>query len=255
MDDLNIIWIYEPADYLEEPFRYPWKEFEILIDSGEAKIMIPGTEYDSNRGIVDEIYNEIEGLFLGARVVNGKPFILRKASRTMKREKPDGGSDIYFSGSASAISVTETVDLVIRDSEGNVVGDMRAERIKEREEFAKLASLYGMKDPTARAILGSYGQAVADQENELVHLYEITESLQKRYQSEKNAITALEGVSRNHWERLRLLANSDLKQGRNRGEYPGQLRAATSAELDEARKIAKSMIWAYLKNLEKHSEK
>lgn len=249
-DEIEITWGYKPSDFFEEPYTHLWNKHEIFVNDGKARIQIPGMLYDSNNDIVNDIFNCIEGLFLGAQLVNNKPFELDNSNRTMTRRRPDGGRDIYLKASSGAMSMTGSVDMIVRDSDGNIISDSKADRAQVTSEYAELAASNWKKDQTAESIFGSFRISVEDRENELVHLYEITESLRKRYCNEKAVITALDGVSRRKWRRLRGLANSNLNQGRHRGQYPGQLRDATPEELEEARAIARSMIEAYLKNLE-----
>ena len=103
-------------------------------------------------------------------------------------------------------------------------------------------------------MLKSYNASVNDPNNELVHLYEIRETLSKKFGGETVTREAL-GISRNEWSRLGQLANKEpLKQGRHRGKDVGQLRDATEGELKEARTIARALIEAYLKYLDRQSQ-
>ena len=99
-------------------------------------------------------------------------------------------------------------------------------------------------------MLKSYGDAVNDPGNELVHLYQIRDSIAKQFGGESRARNVL-GISQRQWSRLGKLANDEpLKQGRHRGKNPGALRDATEEELREARSIARELVEAYLNHLE-----
>jgi hypothetical protein len=96
--------------------------------------------------------------------------------------------------------------------------------------------------------------SVRDPANAFVHLYEIIEALSKHFVNGAGARKAL-GVSNNKWRRLRQLANDEpLRQGRHRGKSLGALRDATVKELEEARRIARSLVEGYLEYLEKHEK-
>jgi hypothetical protein len=98
-------------------------------------------------------------------------------------------------------------------------------------------------------MLRSYNAAVSDPRNELIHLYEIRDALQKRFRGARRARDAI-GVSNNDWKKLGNLADREpILQGRHRGQFPGALRVATKVELSGAREIAKHMIAAYLEYL------
>jgi len=92
---------------------------------------------------------------------------------------------------------------------------------------------------------------VNDPNNELVHLYEIRDTLSKKFGGENAACQAL-NISAAQWSRLGQLANNEpLRQGRHRGKNPGALRDATEAELTEARDITRQFVEAFLEYLER----
>lgn len=96
------------------------------------------------------------------------------------------------------------------------------------------------------SICPTYPAAVKYPENELVHLYEIRDTLSKLFNGKKPACKAL-CLSASHWSRLGKLANDEpLKQGRHRGKSAGELRDASESELLEARNIACNFIESYL---------
>lgn len=89
-----------------------------------------------------------------------------------------------------------------------------------------------------------------DPNNELIHLYEIRDTLSKKFWSKDAACKAL-NITDKWWSRLGQLANDEpLRQGRHRGKNPGTLRDAKGAELTEARNIARHFVEAYLEYLE-----
>ena len=100
--------------------------------------------------------------------------------------------------------------------------------------------------PLLASLLKSRDAAVRDPDNELVHLFEIRESLSRHFHGNASAWTKLcigpsdlEAV----WPSVH---DEPLRQGRHRGKHAGKLRDATEAELAEARDIAHRMIAAYL---------
>lgn len=98
-------------------------------------------------------------------------------------------------------------------------------------------------------MLRSYSKAVSDPPSELVHLYEILDALRARFGSETLARSTLK-ITKAQWSELSGLCNAaPLLQGRHRGEKIGQIREATTDELSRARRIARSMITAYITHL------
>jgi hypothetical protein len=119
---------------------------------------------------------------------------------------------------------------------------------QNRLSLAELAARHRSKDSTAEAVLRSYGAAVNDPANELIHLYEVREALKKKLG--KRACKELK-ITDTQWSRLGRLANDlPLRQGRHRGKLHAELRNATPDELRQARGIAQKMIVEYLKYLE-----
>lgn len=109
---------------------------------------------------------------------------------------------------------------------------------------------YRQEDKLVESILSFYKTSVHDPSNELIHLYDIWEALKTRFDGQSAVLTAL-GVSDSDRRALGKLANDEpIRQGRHRGAKISDLRDATEAELDEARKIARIMIEAYLRYLE-----
>ena len=146
------------------------------------------------------------------------------------------------------------VDIVMTDKDGNVISDSRRERIQKKQGLAELAEKHRWKDPFLTSMLKSYSDAVNDPGNELVHLYQIRDSLSKQFGGESKVRNIL-GIGQTQWSRLGKLANDEpLKQGRHRGKNPGALRDATEEELKEARSIARELVEAYLNHLEVHLE-
>ena len=99
-------------------------------------------------------------------------------------------------------------------------------------------------------MLASYSASTTDANNELVHLYEIRDSLSAAFDGKAKVLATL-NITTDGWGRLgQLCCHEPLRQGRHRGENFKSLRDATEPELSEAREIAREMIEAYLQFLE-----
>jgi len=145
---------------------------------------------------------------------------------------------------------TFSPDITISHKDGTYY-DSRKERIEKKAYLANLAEKHGSQDSIARSILESYCISISNPDNELVYIYEIFDTLAKRFNGATEACSELE-LSKSRWSMLGRLANNEpIKQGRHRGKYPGILRDVTEAELKEARDIAQTFIIAYLQYLDK----
>ncbi len=125
--------------------------------------------------------------------------------------------------------------------------DSKAERIKGDTKFIDSLLPKLFRSAILRALLDSYNAAVGDPSNELVHLYEIREALARHFGGDTEARRRLR--IEEDWKRLGYLANqAPLKEGRHRGRH-SNLRHATTAERDEARKIARHLIEVFANQL------
>jgi hypothetical protein len=143
-----------------------------------------------------------------------------------------------------------TVDLVVKDKDGYIVSDTKRKRLDKQKRFASLIDKHRPSDATFDQMLKSHQKSVKDSDNELVHLYEIRDSLSVRFGSKKNAIQKL-GLTSAEWDEIGKLANTlPLKQGRHRGKAVGALRNAEIVELEKARKSVAYLIEKYIEYLE-----
>jgi len=246
---VEIEWSYTPPTYFEEPITLERDGYTIQIREGKIKATMPGSRLDSQEGLREVITNELDNYFLGAQPFRNARFKI--SGGAINRYYPDGRKNTTIVIQSGTFKMTGgRVDLVYTDSNG-IVQDTRKERIKKTQRLAELASQYAPRNVTAKAVLKSYDAAINDSANELVHLFEVWETLAKTFGSEADARNSL-GISNAKRSRLGQLANDEpLRQGRHRGKHPGGLRNATTDELDEARSIARKMIGAFLEYLEK----
>ena len=241
---LTLEWSYNPAGFFEEVYEYREKDYFVEIKEGRVVATLASTD---KKTLSQEIHTELEIRFLAAQLLDHKPYQL--SNYQVKETHPDGSATVEAHISAGATLSVGHVDTVLRDAAGNVKTDTKRERIDKRKTLASLASKY-RSDPVVRFLLKSYRDAITDPQNELVYLYQIWDALKQGNVNEKNKACSAFKITRKQrkeWKRLGYLANeAPLFQGRHRGRKIGQLRDATSAELDEARTIAKNMIEAYL---------
>jgi hypothetical protein len=105
--------------------------------------------------------------------------------------------------------------------------------------------------PSAYRLLRSYRSAVADADDELIHLYEVLDTLVSAFGSQTEALRWL-GQPKQKWSRLGRLCNVlPLRQGRHRGRVGEALRSASEEELAEARDLSTTFIESYIAYLER----
>ena len=246
---VQLEWKYSPSTYLEEPISISFEGGDLEIKEGIAIANIDPEVFHENSSIKGDLTREIESRLHAVQIMMHKDYDLSKPARTDIGE--DGIKNHFLEVESCVVTMSVgTVDLVVKDKDGNVVSDSKRERLDKQEQFAQLVSKHRSADATLDQMLKSYQKSVKDPDDELVHLYEIRDSLSQRFGSKKNAITKL-GITSNDWDEIGKVANTlPLKQGRHRGKSVGALRDAELSELQKARKSVVYLIEKYLEYLE-----
>ena len=244
MKDIVLLeWTFKPKNFFEENFVIKRKNYKIIITDGNVKACINPTAYDPEHKMRDILHEKLNNRFLGVQLLTHKKYELSKAS--IYKLHPDGRKDKTVIGSGG-IKYSGGSDVVVKDKNGNIISDSLKDRIKKEYKFSDLAEKYCPKNHVAASLFASYNAAVNDSANEFIHLFEIREALLKYFSDKKKALKAL-NLNKSDWSRIGQLANSEpVNQGRHRGKNACNLRDATIGELNDARKIARSFIEAYL---------
>lgn len=246
---VQLEWKYSPEKYLEEPISFPVEGGDLEIEDGVAIARIDPDIYHTDGSIREVLTRQIESRLHAVQIMTHKDFELSKPSRTDIRE--DGKKNYFLEVESCVMTMSVgTVDLIVKDKDGNIVSDTKRERLDKQNRFASLLNKHRHCDATLDQMLKSYQNSVKDPDDELVHLYEIRDSLSERFKSKKNAIQKL-GITSAEWDEIGKLANTlPLRQGRHRGKAVAVLRNAEAAELENARKSVAYLIEKYLEYLE-----
>lgn len=245
----HLEWKYLPENYIEKPILLSIQGGTLEINNGTALARIDHAVFLANETLRDELTRKIQSRLHAVQLMTHKEFELTKASRIDIQE--DGKKHYYLEIEPIAMKMTMgSLDIIVKDKNGNIVSDSKRERLNKQEWYALLVDKYRSSDETLNHILSSYQASVSDPDNELVHLYEIRDSLANRFGSKKSAVSQL-GISTQEWDEIGILANSQpLKQGRHRGKSVGSLRNAEASELVRARKSVVYLVEKYLEYLE-----
>lgn len=242
-------WDFSPSNYFEEPIEISRQDYSMTIEAGKVTAKIDYATFNTNPSMRKELHDGLNNRFLGVQLLSHQLYEL--SSPNMTHIHPDGRRDFFLDASPGSIVITGgSIDFRHTDKDGNIISDTRRDRIEKKKSLAELVAAHKPNDPLVAALLNSYHTAVADPNNELVHLYEIREGITAKYGGE-NAVRKVLNISSSQWSRLGQLCNNEpLKQARHRGKNIGALRDASESELAEAREISRAMIEAYLQYLE-----
>ncbi len=221
----------------------------MTIADGRVQAKIASAVFEADPDMRQRVHDALNDRFLGVQLFTHRAYELSRSTKT--RVPPDARRDIFIELEPARIVLSAgTVDIQIKDKDGNVIADSKRDRIEKKKSLGELISTHRPTDSLLASLLKSQAAAVQDPNNELVHLYEVRDALSAKFGGENATRTAL-GIGSTPWSRFGQLCNNEpLRQGRHRGKTGGVLRDATEAELTEARGIARVMIEAYLRHLE-----
>lgn len=243
-DQVILEWNFTPENYFEEPFSVKEKDYDLEIQAGKVIVTISGAVFDVNPDYRQSLHDLINKRFQANQLYARESYQLSAAR--MQRLTTDGKKHaVVFLESLTMTIKGGQLDFQHADAHGNTIKDTKAERIAEKRSLFQLTAKHG-KDATYAGMLESFDAALRDPDKELVYLYQIRDSLVKKFGGENKACTQL-GIREADWSQLGYLANGlPLIQGRHVGKNFGSLRQATQEELDEARLLARGMIQKYL---------
>ena len=242
-----IDWTFEPPNAFEEKTSLVAAHYVFQIDDGRAQCTVAVDGVSAMSALRNEAHQRLDSIFLAATALSHQPYKLNAPVLHVIGE--DGQKHFYAFPEALRFGFrTGILDTVLEDVGGGLISDSKRTRINLRNELAATSAAQ-VADPIVNSILRSYSAAVNDPANELVHLYEIRDALSTHFGGEWQAKQTL-NISSTAWSRFGRLGNDEpLRQGRHRGQNPGQLRDAADEELGEARAIARQMIERYLRHL------
>lgn len=245
----EIEWPYRPHDFFESGYRLRSGEFDLVADAGRVVITLNTPQDPLPDQLRDRLHSDVEGLFLLRQLQVHRKFELENPRVYQHHTGGRRSVAVSVGGNMSVGLISGHVDVVVRDAEGNIRRDTKAERIREHTRSLHILLPKVRTSSALRSMLASYRAATNDPDNELVHLYEIRDALVKHYGTEREARSHL-GISKAEWQRLGFLANKEpLKEGRHRGAHPSALRPASAVELSEARGTVRRWITAFATGL------
>lgn len=245
-----IEWNYSPASFFEAPIETTLAGGKIQIQDGKVKGVFEAS-HSGQREFRDKVHELLQTRFIAQQVLTHKKFEL--APPSMSRVRSDSRRDVTVFVDSLELKVTARApDILLKDKNGNVISDTRAERLEKQGKFGAAVMHSTANDPTLIQILKSFNKATNDPENLLVHLYEIREAIAHVFGGEAHAQLEV-GVSKKDWKWFGRLANQEpLIEGRHRGKHKNK-RKLEPIELSKALGIAQALIEGYVEHLSRKS--
>ncbi|WP_324755203.1 hypothetical protein [Roseovarius sp. Pro17] len=246
-DDATTVleWTFEPTDLFEEIIDVEILSSSVRIEQGVARGHFPTSEYERGAEFRDEAHRELEPHFLSQAIITGKRLVLNPAQLT--REYPDGRSDrniIVRTAHFNLSTFKAKVDFIIRDKDGNVTSNSRAERIAEQTEFRAKFVDARPGFPEIRAMADSWNKSFEDEANCFVHLYEVRDCIQTIFGRAEEAKRALNVDD--DWKTIGKLSNRpDNALGRHRGNGTNHKKPDRDT-LRKGRDATRRLIAAYI---------
>jgi hypothetical protein len=245
---LELRWEFTPANLFEERLTSDLGECKITVDEGVVVAILPLVAEETKLQLRRTVEAHVESLFLGVRVAGHATCQLSGPSISTLKEDGSRGSIIEVELGSVQISGCQA-DIRYTRSDGTVV-DTRRDRIERKHRLSLAAATHGPNDEALARMLRSYHSAISDMEDELIHLYEVLDTLTSVFGTQTKALRQL-GQPKRNWSRLGQICNElPLRQGRHRGRVV-PLRSASEEELTEARDLSAGFIESYIEHLER----
>ena len=168
--EARLEWQYTPPDYFEEPVSFEFDQIRLEIADGCITAHLSASLYDQEKGCRDEIEEELTNRFLGAQLINHKPYKISGMAEF--RTKADGKENVIIHPKpAFAVAGAGNPDIKITDADNSVLVDTKAERIKRQLGLSERVAKHAPLDVILRGMVQSHRRAVSDPDNELISLY------------------------------------------------------------------------------------
>jgi hypothetical protein len=244
----TIEWTYSPEGFFEAPVTVHTDDGSVTLSMGKATAELARPAQPVADEVLERLRIRVAAALLSRQLLIHTEFELLPGHAITQEDDRGGRAIVTNVLAADAFLVGERPDVVITRPDGTVVTDTRAERIATEAAFVDRVQGAAVRSPFVMQLLQSYGRAVADPEDEFVHLYEVRDAISKHYGDALQAQAAL-GLTEAQWDVLGVLANVEpVEQGRHRGKHEAR-RGATAAELTKARATARAFIEAVVSRL------
>ena len=184
-------WKFLPPNYFEEAIEISRLDCTIRIADGQVHAKIDFAMYETKPRMREELHEALNERFLAVQLFTHRAYELSPPE--VARVHPDGHRDV-FGELEDGLVVTYSGDFRVTDKDGNVIEDLKRDRVEKQKRLAELIASHE-KDTALALVLRSYSTAVRDPNDELVHLYEIREALWSKFNKDGNATKTALGIS------------------------------------------------------------
>ena len=242
-------WGYQPPDFFEAESTFQLDCGTLTIQNGKASLRLKSPEDPLRPETRGGAAAQVVAVFDARRLLVHRTYTI--AGPHVIHHGENGKRHIAVTLEGAQLKLTGgSVDFVVTNASREVVSDSRADRLRVHQAFVSQLAPKAAKSPLLASLLRTYGAAVSDPHDELVHLYEIRDALSSHFGSEEAARNALR-ITKQEWQQLGRLANVEpLREGRHRGRHVQATRPASEAELDAARSAAKLLILRFAETVQ-----
>ena len=248
---VKYVWQMTPPDYLPPGEEFRAGGYTFRVHPGGKEVSTHMEEHEFDHSVVDKLEAHLHSYLDAVQLRHFKSYKLKRDGRY------DRTGVRSFGEPAVAVARAGVGNVQILNADGAVIFDAKEEEARNRQEVigrlerdANLLSRCS-DDPCLRSMRSSFDQACNDQDNELIHLYEIRDAAASRFSGGGAAREAL-GIARNEWDDFHKICNDrGLAQDRHRGSKYAELRQATHEELGIARRFARDLIMRYIAYIER----
>lgn len=193
---LELRWEFTPETLFEDRLTCDLAECKITVDQGVVVASLPLIDGETKSALREAVESFVESLFLGVQIVAHMQCQLSGPSVSTLQD--DGSRGYIIECEPGTIQIRGgRVDIRYVRSDGTVV-DTRRDRVERKHRLSRAAAIYAPSDEALARMLRSYRSAIADAEDELIHLYEVLDTLASTFRSQTEALRQL-GQPKRKW--------------------------------------------------------
>lgn len=172
MEEVNrwsLQWSFSPVDYLENQVLPDLSLGRLEVSNGSITLAIFHRQSVFDEELRLRLHRELDDLLQAISILTHRPYRLRQLNACKASE--DGQEEVFIFSEELTVAVSLSA------------GRFFTEEQHEKERVFLMGVQRHNSDPLLRSLIESYGRAIKDPRNELIHLYEIRDALSRKKQA------------------------------------------------------------------------
>ncbi len=246
-------WTFEPKNLFrlgDDEIKYEFDCYRLVIRDGEAEAVVPDLRifegWPNVHDIRKAVQHGVERILDSQAIWEHETYKLNPDGYDIPESLDDDlDEDVVLRNLTLKAKAVAFFEIEFRGPDGEITYDSKKARKQHSRELGTLV-YHHADDPWASFIISRYQNAISDPDREFVHLFDIVNAMENKFDSRQAARTKCK-VTKSDLNELTTLANdAPVRQGRHPGKKVEDLRDATEEERKVARQVARQLIFGYL---------